>query len=91
MKHICFITQSFNRQDSLIVQRQGRSLVKAGYKVSYVLCDGLDPEVKYGIQMQSIDVHFKGILYKISSIHRYLLKLYKYFECSKRLKEFLLT
>lgn len=90
MKHICFITQSFNRQDSLIVQRQGRSLVKAGYKVSYVLCDGLDPEVKYGIQMQSIDVHFKGILYKISSIHRYLLKLYKYFECSKRLKEFLL-
>lgn len=54
MKHICFITSAFDRQDSLIVIRQGRSLVEAGFKVSYLLCDGLPPETKYGIKMISV-------------------------------------
>ncbi len=53
MKHICFLTSAFSRQDSLIVIRQGRTLVEAGYKVSYILCDGLPPETKYGIEMKS--------------------------------------
>lgn len=54
MKHICFITSAFSRQDSLIVIRQGRTLVEAGYKVSYLLCDGLPPETKYGMEMMSV-------------------------------------
>ena len=53
MKHICFLTSAFSRQDSLIVIRQGRTLVEAGYKVTYILCDGLPPETKYGIDMMS--------------------------------------
>lgn len=89
MKHICFITQSFNRQDSLIVQRQGRSLVKAGYKVSYVLCDGLVPEVKYGIQMQSINMKFDGACYKIACKNRLLRKIYRNKVVNRRLKSFL--
>lgn len=54
MKHICFITSAFSRQDSLIVIRQGRTLVEAGFKVSYLLCDGLPPETKYGMEMISV-------------------------------------
>ncbi len=57
MKHICFITQSFNRQDSLIVHRQGRSLIEAGYRVTYILCDGKTSERKYGIEMMSANVN----------------------------------
>lgn len=56
MKHICFLTSAFSRQDSLIVIRQGRTLVEAGYKVTYILCDGLPPETKYGIEMMSAGV-----------------------------------
>lgn len=89
MKHICFITQGFNRQDSLIVQRQGRSLVEAGYRVSYILCDGLPPETKYGIEMQSIETACKGPIYRFCCLHRYLRKLYKHYTYSKRLKKYL--
>lgn len=53
MKHICFLTSAFSRQDSLIVIRQGRTLVEAGFKVTYILCDGLPSESKYGIEMIS--------------------------------------
>lgn len=54
MKHICFLTSAFGREDSLMVIRQGVSLVHAGYKVSYLLCDGLPPETRYGIDMISV-------------------------------------
>lgn len=56
--HICFITSAFTRQDSLMVIRQGRTLVDAGFKVSYLLCDGLPPETKYGIDMISVCKRF---------------------------------
>ena len=55
MKHICFLTCVFGREDSLIVFRQGRSLVEAGFKVTYLLCDGLPSEIKYGMTMISVD------------------------------------
>lgn len=54
MKHICFLTSAFGREDSLMVVRQGASLVQAGYKVSYLLCDGLPQETRYGIDMISV-------------------------------------
>ena len=50
-KHVCFLNSGFNREDALIVYRQGRSLFEAGYKVSYTLRDGKPDEVKNGIQM----------------------------------------
>lgn len=87
MKHICFITQGFNRQDSLIVQRQGRSLVEAGYRVSYILCDGLPPETKYGIEMQSIETAFSGFVYKCANINKISRRLYKNKIVVKRLKK----
>ena len=62
MKHICFLTSAFGREDSLMVIRQGISLVHAGYKVSYLLCDGLPPETRYGIDMSK---HEKSGLYEI--------------------------
>lgn len=89
MKHICFITQSFNRQDSLIVQRQGRSLVEAGYKVSYILCDGLAPEEKFGIKMQSVDMPLEGAFYKIACKNRLLRKIFRNKVANKQLKLFL--
>lgn len=54
MNHICFLTSAFGREDSLMVIRQGISLVHAGYKVSYLLCDGLPRETRYGIEMISV-------------------------------------
>ena len=54
-KHICFINSAFGREDALIVYRQGKSLVEAGYKVSYTLRDGKPEEVKNGIEMICID------------------------------------
>lgn len=54
MKHVCYITSAFGREDSLMVARQGISLVQAGYKVSYLLCDGLPPETRYGIDFISV-------------------------------------
>lgn len=54
MNHICFLTSAFGREDSLMVIRQGISLVQAGYKVSYLLCDGQPREMRYGIEMISV-------------------------------------
>lgn len=51
--HFCFITGLYNRTDSLIIRRQGKSLIEAGYKVTYVLCDDLPDEVKEGIHIIS--------------------------------------
>lgn len=54
MKHVCFVNSAFGRDDALIVHRQGKSLVEAGYKVSYLLRDELPNEVRYGIEMISL-------------------------------------
>lgn len=61
MKHICFLTSTFGREDPLIVIRQGKSLVDAGYKVTYLLCDGLPSESKYGMTMISVDKTPKSV------------------------------
>lgn len=53
MIHYCFITGLYTRQDPVIVDRQGKSLVEAGYKVSYIVCDSNDDENIYGINIIS--------------------------------------
>lgn len=90
-QHVCFVTQSFPRRDSLIVHRQGKSLVESGYRVSYVLCDGLPDEVRYGIEMKSIDISFKGWLYRIVSSEVHLKVRYERWLKEKRIKKYLLN
>lgn len=89
MKHICFITRGFNRQDSLIVQRQGKSLVESGYRVSYILCDGLPSETKYGIEMQSINTKLNGMFYKLACCNKYVRRLYVNWKYRQRMERFL--
>ena len=53
-KHICFVNSVFGREDALIVYRQGKSLVEAGYEVSYTVFDDKLDEVKEGITIHSL-------------------------------------
>lgn len=58
-KHICFLSDGFGREDSLIIYRQGKSLVDAGYKVSFISGDTLPPETKLGIEIIPVGYDFK--------------------------------
>lgn len=60
-KHICFLSDSFGRDDALIVHRQGKSLVDAGYRVSFVVGDTKSPETKNGIEIIPVGYSFQGI------------------------------
>lgn len=53
-KHVCFVNSIFGREDALIVYRQGKSLVEAGYEVSYTVFDGKPDEIKEGISIYSL-------------------------------------
>ncbi len=53
MIHICYITGLYGRYDSLMFVRQGISMVKAGHKVSFVVCDEDPNEIKEGISIYS--------------------------------------
>lgn len=53
-KQVCFVNSVFGREDALIVYRQGKSLVEAGYDVSYTVFDDQPDEVKEGITIHSL-------------------------------------
>lgn len=53
-KHVCFVNSVFGREDALIVYRQGKSLIEAGYDASYTVFDALPNERKEGIQIISM-------------------------------------
>ncbi len=53
MMHYCFLTGGYGRYDPLMFERQGKTLVKAGYKVSYIVCDDSPDETKEGINILS--------------------------------------
>jgi glycosyltransferase involved in cell wall biosynthesis len=53
MPHYCFLTGLYSRYDVLMFSRQGKSLVEAGFKVTYVVCDNLDNETIEGIEIIS--------------------------------------
>lgn len=78
MVHFCFISSVFGREDALIVYRQGISLAKAGYKVSFLLCDGKPKETRHGIEMISIadyqPTQWKRVLFNRGKIKDYLNK-----------------
>lgn len=54
MNHICFVNSVFGREDALIVYRQGKSLVEAGYEVSYTVFDTKENETKEGVRIISM-------------------------------------
>jgi len=60
MKHFCFITGLYGRYDGLMFERQGKSLVEAGYKVTIVVCDSKPHEEKDGILIISTGRCFKS-------------------------------
>ena len=53
-KHICFVNSVFGREDALIIYRQGKSLIEAGYEVSYTVFDDKPDEMKEGIAIHSL-------------------------------------
>ncbi len=53
MIHICYITGLYKRRDPLMFYRQGISMVAAGHKVSYIVCDNQEDEVAEGIYIYS--------------------------------------
>ncbi len=56
MAHFCFITGTYSRYDVLMFERQGKSLAKAGFKVTYIVCDDLADEEIDGVHIKS--THF---------------------------------
>lgn len=53
MKSYCFITGAYSRYDVLMFERQGKSLVDAGFKVYYLVCDDKPDEKIDGINIIS--------------------------------------
>lgn len=74
MKHFCFLTGLYSRQDPLMIERQGYSLVKAGYKVTYICCDNYPNETKNGIQIISTGFVPKNRLKRFFMTKKVLLK-----------------
>ena len=75
MKHFCFISGDVHRFDALMFERQGKSLVQAGYKVTYVVCDDLPDATKDGIHFVSIRFQPKN---RFDRFFRTRAKLLKY-------------
>ena len=53
MRHFCFLTGLYSRYDVLIFERQGKSLVEAGFRVTYIVCDDKSDETVSGIEIIS--------------------------------------
>lgn len=79
MIHFCFLTGLYSRTDPLIVERQGRSLVENGFRVTYLVCDLKEKESVYGIDIQSTDYIPKNridrFLYSKQHVLRYALEI----------------
>ena len=77
MKHICFVTGLYKRYDPLIFARQGKSLAKAGYKVTYVVCDLNENETIDGIDIVSTKYKPKNRLDRFLNTKKILWKFIK--------------
>lgn len=60
MKHFCFVTGLYSRYDGLMFERQGKSLLEAGFRVTIVVCDSKPNEEKDGIYIISTGNSFKS-------------------------------
>lgn len=70
MKHICYLTSKYSRYDSLMFIRQGRSLVKYGYAVTYLVSDNCPDEIRDGVEIVSIGPKCCGRIGKLLSSKR---------------------
>ena len=75
MAHICYITGLYDRRDSLMYYRQGLGMVRAGHKVSYVVCDNQPDEVSEGINIYSTRFVPKGRLERFIKTKKKVLQL----------------
>lgn len=65
MKHICYLTGKYSRYDSLMFVRQGRSLARNGYRVTYIVPDNCGDELKDGVNIVSIGMQHYGRIGKL--------------------------
>lgn len=75
MPHYCFLTGLYKRYDPLMFERQGKSLVKAGYKVSYIVCDDKPDETRGGLAILSTQYQPKNRLDRFLNTKKAILKL----------------
>ena len=73
MIHYCFFTGSYSRYDPLMFERQGKSLIQAGYKVTYIVCDDKPNEVVDGIEICSTNFNPKNRYQRFFLVKRKLL------------------
>ena len=76
MIHYCFLTGVYPRTDGLMTTRQGCSLVKAGYKVTYIVCDDQPDEITSdGIEIKSTRFKPKGRIDRFLNTKKVVLQL----------------
>lgn len=71
----CFLTGLYGRKDSLMVVRQGKSLVDHGYDVTMVLCDNVRDETVDGIHFVSTQFKPKGRLERFRKTYKEILPI----------------
>lgn len=74
MRHFCYLTGLYSRYDVLIFERQGKSLVEAGFRVTYVVCDSEPNERIDGIEIVSTGFKPKNRLDRFLNTSKVLLK-----------------
>lgn len=74
-KHYCFLTGLYSRTDSLMVVRQGKTLVEHGYDVSMILCDDRPNEIVNGINFISTHFQPKGRIDRFWNTYKKILPL----------------
>lgn len=75
MVHICYLTGLYSRRDSLMFYRQGISMVRAGHKVSMIVCDDNEDEVVDGIHIYSTRFKPKSRIERFIKTKNIVLKL----------------
>lgn len=73
MIHFCYLTGLYSRYDVLMFERQGKSLVQAGYKVTYIVCDNKPNEIIEGIEIISTGFLPKGRMERFLHTRKMLL------------------
>jgi len=72
MKHVCFLTGLYSRSDSLMFERQGKSLAANGFRVTYVVCDNKPNEFIEGIEIISTNYSPKNRLMRFLNTKKIL-------------------
>lgn len=71
----CFLTGLYSRRDVLMFERQGKSLVNAGFDVSYLVCDNDENETACGIRIISTGIKPKNRIDRFLHTRKHLLHL----------------